>query len=60
MPISALSSMAVSTLLVGLNELSLNQLTEVVSARGIERVIVVANNADFNNSAVVSNLGGQM
>ena len=49
--------MAVSTLLIGLNELSVNQLTEVVSARGIDRVIVVASNSDFNNSAKISDFG---
>ena len=49
--------MTVSTLLVGLNELSLNQLTQVVNARGIERVIVVANNSDFNDPVALANLG---
>ena len=48
--------MAVSTLLVGLNELSLTQFSEVVTARGIDRVIVVASSADFNNSSVLNNL----
>ena len=48
--------MAVSTLLVGLNELSLTQFSEVVTARGIDRVIVVASNSGFNNSAELSNL----
>ena len=48
--------MTVSTLLVGLDELSLNQFSEVVTARGIDRVIVVASNSGFNNSTELSNL----
>ena len=48
--------MTASTLLVGLNELSLTQFSEVVTARGIDRVIVVASNAGFNGSEI-SNLG---
>ena len=47
--------MTASTLLVGLNELSLSQFSEVVTARGIDRVIVVASNAGFNSSEL-SNL----
>ena len=47
--------MTASTLLVGLNELSLSQFSEVVTARGIDRVIVVASNTGFNSSEL-SNL----
>ena len=34
----------------------LTQFSEVVTARGIDRVIVVASSADFNNSSVLNNL----
>ena len=47
--------MTASTLLVGLNELSLSQFSEVVTARGIDRVIVVASDAGFSSSEL-SNL----
>ena len=49
--------MTVSTLLVGLNELSLTQFSKVVSARGIDRVIVVASGTDFNDCCTLNSYG---
>ena len=47
--------MALTTFIVGLDQLSIQTLEEVVTARGIERVIVVATNTDFvDNSSQIA------
>ena len=43
--------MTASTLIVSLDGIELGGVTEVVQARGIDRVIVVASSNDFNNFA---------
>ena len=47
--------MAVTTFIVGLDQLSIQTFEDVVTARGIERVIVVATNSEFvNNSSQIA------
>ena len=47
---------ASSTLIIGLDSLSVENLDKIVQARGIDTVVVVANNTAFSGSALASNI----